>query len=147
MKNTNSASRWKLIVGVISILLWVNIGVLFAEEASIVQVLKTSGEKPTLALSVPDLYISKNAVVVWLNSVQGEEIQVSFKEGKVAMDVSFSPAFKSFCLDSSSCFVTSFIPYAATSSLQFTKTGAFEYSVSDRAGKYSVKGKIIVRDM
>jgi hypothetical protein len=134
-------------VGVISILLWVNIGVLFAEEASIVQVLKTSGEKPTLALSVPDLYISKNAVVVWLNSVQGEEIQVSFKEGKVAMDVSFSPAFKSFCLDSSSCFVTSFIPYAATSSLQFTKTGAFEYSVSDRAGKYSVKGKIIVRDM
>jgi hypothetical protein len=147
MKISNSASRWKIVVSVISFLLLVNIGVLFAEEASTVQILKTSGEKPTLALSVPDLYVSKNAVVIWLNSVQGEEIQVSFKDGKVAMDVSFSPAFKSFCLDSSSCFVTSFIPYAATSSLQFTKPGTFDYSVSNRTGKYSVKGKIIVREM
>jgi hypothetical protein len=148
MKISHEASGWKtLLVSVISILLLLNTGLLFAEDASIVQVLKTSGESPTIALSVPDLYISKNAVVVWLNSVQGEEIQVSFKDGKEAMDVSFSPAFKSFCLDSSSCFVTSFIPYAATSSLQFTKTGTFGYNVTSRTGKHSVKGKIVVRDM
>jgi hypothetical protein len=147
MKISNSAARWKIVAGVIAILFLVNIGALFAEEASTVQVLKSPGDKPELVLSAPDLYIAKNGVVIWLNSVKNEEIQVVFKDGKVAMDVSFSPAFKSFCLDSSSCFVTSFIPYAATSSLQFTKAGTFDYSVSNRTGKSSVKGKIIVRDM
>jgi hypothetical protein len=147
MEIRKTASRWTIVAGVIAILFLVNVGTLFAEETSTVQILKSSGEKPELALSAPDLYIAKNGVVIWLNSVQGEEIQVVFKDGKAAMDVSFSPAFKSFCLDSSSCFVTSFIPYAATSSLQFTKAGTFDYSVSNRTGKYTVKGKIIVREM
>lgn len=147
MKLSNSVSKSKIVLCAMVMMILVHTGPLFAEESSLVQVLKSSGEKSALVLSVPDLNITKNTVVIWVNGVEKEEIQVSFKDGKVAMDVSFSPAFKNFCLDAHSCFVTSFIPYASTSSLQFTKTGSFDYSVSNRSGKLSVKGKIIVRDI
>lgn len=147
MKPPTMTLTRKISVGLIAILLFIHAGVLFAEETSTIQMLKTTGDKPELTLSHPTLYVTKNTIVIWMNGVKDEELQVAFKEGKATMDVSFSPAFKSFCLDASSCFVTSFIPYAATSSLQFTKTGTFDYSVSNLKGTFTAKGKIVVRDM
>lgn len=121
-------------------------GTVFAEDASIVQIFKSSGDKNELSLAPPELFVKKNTVVIWMNGIQGEEIQVVFKDGKSCKDVSFSPDLKGFSLDSKSCYVTSFIPYAATSSLQFTEKGTFEYSVANATGRISGKGKITVQE-
>jgi hypothetical protein len=147
MKSSTVMTMGRIVLSIIAIMFLINVGALHAEETSTVQMLKTTGNNPELTLSHPTLYITKNTVVIWMNGVKDEELQVSFRDGKTTQDLSFSPAFKSFCLDQSSCFVTSFIPYAATSSLQFTKPGTFNYSVSNLKGTYTAKGTIIVRDM
>lgn len=147
MKILNSASKWKILAGVFAILFFLNAGGLFAEKASIIQIGKAPGEAKDLTLSPPDLFVQKGTVVIWMNGIQGEEIQVVFKDGKACKDVSFSPEYKGFSLDSKSCFVTSFIPYAATSSLQFTEKGTFEYTVSNATGRITGKGKVTVQDM
>lgn len=118
-----------------------------AEDAQIVLIFKAKGDNSELRLNPPDLYVKKGTIVVWMNSVVDEEVQVVFRDGKTCKDVSFSPVEKGFSLDSKSCYVTSFIPYASTSSLQFTDTGSFHYAVSNLSGKTMGKGKIIVRDM
>jgi hypothetical protein len=146
MRILKSAVNWKILASVFAILLFLNAGGLFAENASIIQIGKGSGEGKELMLSPPDLSVQKGTVVIWMNGIQGEEMQVVFKEGKACKDVSFSPEYKGFSLDSKSCFVTSFIPYAATSSLQFTEKGSFEYTVSNATGRITGKGKVTVQD-
>jgi hypothetical protein len=147
MKSSAVKTMEKIVVSMIVVMLLISVGVLNAEETSTIQMLKTTGNNPELTLSNPTLHVTKNTIVIWMNGVKDEELQVSFKDGKATQDLSFSPAFKSFCLDQSSCFVTSFIPYTATSSLQFTKPGTFNYSVSNLKGTFTAKGTIIVRDM
>jgi hypothetical protein len=146
MKISKSAVKWKILASVFAMLFFLNASSLFAENASIIQIGKASGEGKDLTLSPPELFVQKGTVVIWMNGIQGEEIQVVFKEGKACKDVSFSPEYKGFSLDSKSCFVTSFIPYAATSSLQFTEKGTFEYTVSNATGRIAGKGKVTVQE-
>lgn len=117
-----------------------------ASDAQVVLIFKSKGDNTELKLNTPDLFITKGTIVIWMNSVVDEEVQVVFRDGKTCKDVSFSPIEKGFSLDAKSCYVTSFIPYASTSSLQFTDVGSFDYAVSNISGKITGKGKIIVRD-
>jgi hypothetical protein len=89
------------------------------------------------------LQINKNAIVVWLSGVQGEDIQVVFMEGKTCKDVSAKP--KEFNMNSMGCYVSSFISYAGTSSLQFVESGTYHYYVATATGNIKAKGSIIVR--
>lgn len=147
MRTSNSAFKWKFAAVVFMMTFFFAAGGLMAEDASIIQIFKSQGDNTELMLSPPDLYVKKNTVVIWMNGIQGEEIQVVFRDGKACKDVSFSPEYKGFSLNSKSCYVTSFIPFAATSSLQFTETGTFDYAVSNPTGRITGKGKVIVRDM
>jgi hypothetical protein len=104
-------------------------------------------DKPELVLDQPILFVPKGSIVIWLNGVEKHEVQVAFKDGKACQDVVYSPKFKGFSLNAQSCFVTTFMPYAATSSLKFTDPGTFEYEVVTGDGKMTAKGKIVVRDL
>ncbi|MDD5693645.1 MAG: hypothetical protein PHU86_04205 [Patescibacteria group bacterium] len=88
------------------------------------------------------LEIDKNTIVIWLNGAT-EEVKVIFEEGKVCKDLVLNP--KDFNLDERSCFVTTFMPWGATSSLVFPKPGKFAYSIETSGGKLKAKGEIIVR--
>lgn len=146
MKISVSSVQWRIVMSAFAILFFLSAGSLFAENASLIQIGKAAGDSKDLLLSPPELSVQKGTVVIWMNGIQGEEMQVVFKDGKACKDVSFSPEYKGFSLDSKSCYVTSFIPYAATSSLQFTEQGTFEYVVSNATGKISGKGKVTVKD-
>lgn len=146
MANSNSSLKWKILTGTFTLLFLLNVGSLFAENASLIQIGKGPGDSKELMVAPADLSVQKGTVVIWMNGVQGEEIQVVFKDGKACKDVSFSPEFKGFSMDSKSCYVTSFIPYAATSSLQFTEKGTFEYTVSNATGRINGKGKVTVKE-
>jgi hypothetical protein len=90
------------------------------------------------------LTIEKNTIVVWLSGVQGEDIQVLFMEGKTCRDVTANP--KEFSLDKAKgCYVTSFMSFVETSSLQFVDSGTYRYYVATASGNIKAKGTIVVR--
>ncbi len=126
-------------------LLPATIGTSFATSASLIRVYTGADEKPTLELDPPALYVQSGSVVIWVNGVMNQEVKVVFKDGKACQDVAISPKFKGFQLDSKSCFVTTFLPYASTSSLQFTDVGTFEYEIVTDDGKMTTKGQVVVR--
>lgn len=146
MMKGKTGLAWKLLFSMILAALICTPMTVSAEDAAVVLVYKVAGDNTELRLNPPDLYVKKNTVVIWMNSVMGEEVQVVFRDGKACQDISFSPE-AAFNLDAKSCFVTSFLPYAATSSLKFMETGEFDYVVQNLSEKITGKGKIIVRDM
>jgi len=87
------------------------------------------------------LTIPKDTCVVWYNRVRTNEVRVKFADGKKCDDV--TTAGTGFELDAAECFVTSYIPFAGTSSLNFVESGTFEYVVESSTG-VTGKGKIIV---
>jgi hypothetical protein len=103
-----------------------------------------AGKLTAIKLDPQTLHIKKNTIVVWLNGVLGQEVKVIFEEGKACKDVTVNPM--GFSLDrETSCYVTSFIPYAATSSLQFSQPGTLKYTVETADAKIKAKGEIIVK--
>ncbi len=94
----------------------------------------------------PTVYVKMNTIVVWLSGVPNNDVQIVFQEGKTCRDVSANPNMKhpGFFLDSKNCYVTSFLPHAATSTLQFSQLGVYKYEVVTEDLKMKAKGKIIV---
>ena len=119
--------------------------VAMAAEAQLVKIqpVGEEGKVTGLYIDPQNLYVDKNTIVIWMNGVPEQEIQVVFEEGKACKDVTANPM--GFKLDASNCYVTSFVPYADTSSLQFPESGVFNYIVQTEGGKLRAKGKIEVR--
>lgn len=150
MKMTNSA-RLMVVALVVSLafLTVMKADDAFSTSASLVNIYATAGDKAEMIVDPPTMYISKDTVVVWINGVaiknrDSQEIQINFEDGKTCKDVSLSPDLKGFGLDNKGCYVTSFIPYASTSSLKFTEVGTYSYTVATQDGKHKKDGKIIV---
>lgn len=119
-----------------------------ASEARLVRVWSVGGDKPVgFHIDPPVLRVDKNTIVLWMSGVKGQEIQIVFESGKVCRDVTANPNEKKpdFFLDAKNCYVTTLMPYAETSALEFPEAGTFEYLVQTNDGKISAKGKIIVR--
>ncbi len=95
----------------------------------------------------PTLYVQKDSIVVWMSGINGKEVQVVFNEGKTCRDVTANPnlKFPGFFMDSKNCYVTSFLPYCATSTLQFPEAGTFTYKIVTVGGDMEAEGKIIVK--
>ncbi len=92
------------------------------------------------------IHIKQNTIVIWMSGVQEKEVQIVFEEGKTCKDVTANPNLKhpGFFELSKNCYVTSFLPYASTSILQFVEAGEFDYEVVTEDLKMKAKGKIIV---
>jgi hypothetical protein len=119
-----------------------------ATEAHLVRIWSVGGEEPlTLRIDPPVLQVDKNTIVLWMSGVKEEEIQIVFESGKVCRDVTANPNEKKpdFFLDAKNCYVTTLMPYADTSALEFPDAGTFEYIVQTNDGKTKAKGRIIVR--
>ena len=81
--------------------------------------------------------------MVWFNRVFTDEVMVTFKEGKKCLDVTNAPM--GFTLDAETCYVTSWMPFAGTSSLRFMEKGTYEYTVKAKDWKgITAKGRIVV---
>jgi len=143
--------RLFLIVTVLAVglgMLLANAGNTCAGDAEIVKIWASSeGGSKGIRADPPVLTVKKNAIVVWMNGVQDKEVQIVFEEGKTCRDVTANPNLKhpGFFMDSKSCYVTSFLPYSSTSTLQFPKAGDFDYSVLTSDNTMSAKGKIVVK--
>lgn len=145
MKRTRLLWAVGIVLSITIGLLPATLGTSFATSASLIRIYTGDSDQATLELDPPALYVQSGSVVIWVNGVTSQEVQVVFKDGKACQDVAITPKFKGFQLDSKSCFVTTFMPHASTSSLQFTDVGTFEYDVVTEDGKRSTKGQVIVR--
>ena len=90
----------------------------------------------------PILQIEKGTTVVWWNDAKAE-IRIVFQDGKSCADVTEAPS--QFSMDTKSCYVTTWLPFGSTSSLRFTESGVFEYSVEYSGRKKASKARIVVK--
>jgi hypothetical protein len=119
-----------------------------AADATLVNIQPKGGDTVTGFQVDPEtVTVTKNAILVWMSSVPGIEIQVIFNEGKTCRDVTSITDQKNpgFYMDAKNCYVTNFLSYCATSTLQFPEAGSFEYKVVNEDGKMQAKGVIIVK--
>jgi hypothetical protein len=123
-------------------------GQVLAADAQLIRIQPEGKDKITgFYADPPTVYIKKDSIVVWMSGVPGTEIQIIFNEGKTCRDVTANPNLKvpNFYMDSKNCYVTSFLAYCATTTLQFSEEGTFEYLVVTEDGKMKAKGTIIVK--
>ena len=85
------------------------------------------------------LLVSKGDCVIWFNRAAANDIKIVFEEGKRCASV--SDASMGFSLDHNDCFVTSWIPFAGTSSLRFKEAGAYDNAIEDTGGISGEKGR------
>lgn len=125
-----------------------NQGISQAADAKLIKIQAKGGDKVTgFYLDPATVTIDKNTIIVWMSGVPGREVQVVFQEGKTCRDITANPNTEvaGFYMDSKNCYVTSFLPYSATSTLQFPEVGHFEYKVVSEDGKMQAEGKVIVK--
>ena len=125
-----------------------NQGLSQAADATLIKIQPKGGETVTgFNVDPATVIIKKNAIVVWMSGVPEMEIQIIFHDGKSCRDVTSitNQHHPSFYMNTKNCYVTNFLPYCATSTLQFPETGTFEYKVVNEDGKMKAEGKIIVK--
>ena len=114
-----------------------------AADAQLIQVTSSGeGNMAKLTIDPTDAHVKKDTIVIWLSGVLSEDIKIEFADGKKCKSVTAHAA--GFDLDMERwCYVTSYVPFAGSSSLQFTESGTYEYTVYTKEGA-TVAGKIIV---
>jgi len=118
-----------------------NVGKASAQECRIIKIHGRT-DLSTVMIEPETIYATKGDCVVWFNRV-AKDIMVKFDEGKRCADVTQAPM--GFSLNAQSCFVTSWLPFAGTSSLRFMEKGTYNYAVEAKGQKnVEAKGQIIV---
>ena len=116
---------------------------LSAQECRIIRIIGRAQHPAAIIIEPGTIFINKGDCVVWFNRVIAEEIKVVFKEGKRCLDVTKSPM--GYTLDAESCYVTTWMPFAGTSSLRFMEKGTYKYVVQAKGmpGE-NIEGQIVV---
>jgi len=130
----------------VSLVVATMIGLLSLEKVSAQEcrLVKVHGkiDLSTVMIEPDTIYASKGDCVVWFNRV-AKEIMVKFDEGKRCTDVTQAPI--GFSLNAQNCYVTSWVPFAGTSSLRFMEKGTYSYVIEAKGQKnVKAKGQIIV---
>jgi len=118
-----------------------------AIEGALVKVMPIEeGGKKSMQVDPYVLTVKKNTIVVWMNGIEDQEIQIIFKEGKICRDITANPnqQYPGFFMNAKNCYVTSFLPYMETSTLQFPEEGHFDYSVATKDDSMKATGSIDV---
>ena len=119
-----------------------------AEDAKLIKIHGVGSETALTGIFIdPETaYIKKNTIVVWLDGVVQEDIKIEFADGKKCKSVTaYQSDFNLLDLEKERwCYVTSWVSFAGTSSLQFTEKGEYNYKVVSKDGKISAAGKLVV---
>jgi len=114
-----------------------------AEEGKIIKVENVGGSvSGNFAINPSELSIEKGMIVIWLNTIKDQEIHIIFEDAKRLQTGTTDPM--GFVQDAKGSFSAKYMPFIATSSLRFVKSGTYRYFVKSQNGKISAAGKIIV---
>ena len=116
---------------------------ILAQDSKLIKIHGVGEEKLAgIFIDPTDAYVKKDTIVIWLSGVRDHEIKIEFADGKKCKSVTAHAV--GFDLEKErSCYVTSYVPFAATSSLQFTDVGDYTYKIYTKNG-ISATGRIFV---
>ena len=140
------SSRVMAVMLILGLVLGVSTSVM-ADDAMLIKIHGVGGDKLTGIFINPETaYIKKDTIVVWLDGVIQEDIKIEFADGKKCKSVTaYQSDFSLIDLEKERwCYVTSWVSFAGTSSLQFTESGEYEYKVYSKDEKVSATGKLVV---
>ena len=132
-----------MLVGAIVVALLVVQGMVLAQECRVIRIHGMATHQ-SIRLEPETILVSKGDCVIWFNRAAAQEVKVVFEDGKKCSSV--SEAATGFSLDHENCFVTTWLPFGATSSLRFVQAGRYDYVIEVAglpAGK-KMKGSIVV---
>ena len=114
-----------------------------AQDSKLIKIHAVGEEKLVgMFIDPTDANVKKDTIVIWLSGIKDAEIKIEFADGKKCKSVTAHAV--GFDLDKERwCYVTSYVPFAATSSLQFTDVGIYTYKVYTKEG-VTATGRIIV---
>ena len=116
-----------------------NPGTISAQECRVIRIIGMATHN-SIRVEPETLTVSKGDCVVWFNRESGPNLQIVFEEGKACAAATADPT-GAFKMGYGTCFVSSFIPFAGTSSLRFQQKGSYKYTVESVTGdKPEVRG-------
>jgi hypothetical protein len=114
-----------------------------AQECRIVRVYGHAAQaEPGLRLEPQTIMVNKDTCVIWVNLSKAAEVKVIFEDGKKCADATDAPSAFTMV---ETCYVTSWVPHGATSSLTFKEPGTYNYEVEWKEGKTKENGRIVVQ--
>lgn len=125
---------YKTVLGVVLMVI-ISIGSLVDVRAQECRVIRITGMETHNSIGVePErMLISKGDCVVWFNRAAATNVKIIFEEGKACAAATEAPV--QFHMDDyHQCFVTSWVPFAGTSSLSFKEKGTYKYVVEMASG-------------
>jgi len=97
--------------------------------------------QPGLRLEPETVMVNKDTCIIWVNLSRASEVKVIFEDGKKCADSTYAPS--AFSMEGQ-CYVTSWVPHGATSSLTFKEAGTYNYTVEWKQGQTKTNGSIVV---
>ena len=114
------------------------------KKATIIKVsIKGDTDPAKLNITPNEVVVEKNTIVIWVNFIEGPEINITFSDAKATSAATTD--LKSFYIDDDGVFSAKYMPFIATCSVRFLQSGEFSYSITSSDGKESVIGKVIVK--
>ena len=86
----------------------------------------------SVAVEPETMRISKDTCVVWYNRATAMNVKITFQEGKACASATDGGA--AFKMGYGACYVSSWIPFAGTSSLRFKEKGTYKYVIETANG-------------
>ncbi|MDX9786713.1 MAG: hypothetical protein RBT11_08050 [Desulfobacterales bacterium] len=149
MKKSNVVAFWGFTLAFALVMAVSYQGISNAADATVIKIwdfsVKTEATAAGTSLKIDPqvVKIPKDGIVVWVNTAYFSEVKVIFEEAKRCADLVSNP--RDFVTNTeSNCFVTTFMPYGATSSLVFPEPGVFKYKVQSQDGALTTEGTIEV---
>ena len=117
---------------------------IMGEEGRIIEI-QAIGESEAhtgISASPDELTIEKNVIVIWLNAINGDEVNIQFEDGETTKNATANPM--GFDLDKNGEYAAKYLPFVSTTSLRFIKSGVYPYNVTSQDNKFTTHGTVIV---
>jgi len=113
-----------------------------SQECRLVRIYGEGNQPGKIHIEPEVTWIPAGTCIIWVNWSKADQIAIEFEEGKKCKEVTDAPA--KFQINASNCYVTSWLPLGATSSLRFSQEGSYQYNVKTPDGAVKI-GKIMVQ--
>lgn len=115
-----------------------------AEEGKIIKIKVIKDESYTaLKLDPAELTVEKDVIVIWLNSIVGQEVNILFQNNNLPQ-TAVTDAM-GFSMEKDNVYAAKYLPFIATASLRFIKEGTYAYTVELKNSGCAATGTILVR--
>ena len=115
------------------------------EKAEMIKIGESENDlKADFSIMPSEIKVKKETIVIWVNFINGPEINIEFSNPDAV--IAATKDAKGFYMDEANgVFSAKYLPFIATASIRFIKSGEYVFSVKSQDGEKSATGKVIVK--